>query len=84
ADALPELKKDGSLNIQEIAGTYWYKFNTEQKPLDNVNIRKALAYAIDRKGITEQITKDGSVPAMAAVPPTMFEDNKKGYFKDND
>ncbi|MDO6850777.1 peptide ABC transporter substrate-binding protein [Priestia megaterium] len=84
ADALPELKKDGSLNIQEIAGTYWYKFNTEQKPLDNVNIRKALAYAIDRKGITEQITKDGSVPAMAAVPPTMFKDNKKGYFKDND
>ncbi|TYR79512.1 peptide ABC transporter substrate-binding protein [Priestia megaterium] len=84
ADALPELEKDGSLNIQEIAGTYWYKFNTEQKPLDNVNIRKALAYAIDRKGITEQITKDGSVPAMAAVPPTMFEENTKGYFKDND
>lgn len=83
-EAIPQLKDSGKLNIQAIAGTYWYKFNTEQKPLDNVNIRKALAYAINRKGITENITKDGVIPAMAAVPPTMFEENEKGYFKDND
>ncbi|MFC3884393.1 peptide ABC transporter substrate-binding protein [Bacillus songklensis] len=83
-EAIPQLQSDKTLKIQPIAGVYWYKINTEAKPMDNLNLRKALAYAIDRKGITENITKDGSIPAMANVPPTMFPENEKGYFKDND
>jgi oligopeptide transport system substrate-binding protein len=83
-DSLPKLEEEGKLKVQPIAGTYWYKFNTEKPPLNNVNIRKALAYAIDRKAIVENIAKGGEIPAMAAVPPTMFPENKKGYFKDND
>ncbi|WP_368985583.1 peptide ABC transporter substrate-binding protein [Caldifermentibacillus hisashii] len=83
-DAIPKLKDEGILNIQPIAGVYWYKFNTEVEPLNNVNIRKALAYAINRQAIVENITKAGQIPAMAAVPPSMFPENEKGYFKDND
>jgi oligopeptide transport system substrate-binding protein len=83
-DVLPQLKDEGKLNVQPIAGTYWYKFNTEQKPLDNKNIRKALAYAIDRKAIVENITQGGQIPAMAAVPPSMMAENEKGYFADHD
>ncbi|WP_420491403.1 peptide ABC transporter substrate-binding protein [Neobacillus drentensis] len=82
-DVLPQLKADGSLHTQAIAGVYWYKFNTEKPPLNNVNIRKALAYAINRKAIVENVTQGGQIPAMAAVPPSMFEENKKGYFNDN-
>lgn len=81
-EAIPKLKKDGELNIEPIAGTYWYKFNTEKKPFNNEKIRKAFAYSIDRKALVENITKAGEVPAMAAVPPTMFSDNEEGYFKD--
>lgn len=83
-DAIKALKDNGDLNIKAIAGTYWYKFNTEKKPFNNENIRKALTYAIDRKAIVEQITQGGQIPAMAVVPPTMFAENEKGYFKDND
>ncbi|WP_339075683.1 peptide ABC transporter substrate-binding protein [Bacillus velezensis] len=85
-ESLPTLKKDGSLHVEPIAGVYWYKFNTEVKPLNNVNIRKALAYAIDRSSIVKNVTQGEQIPAMAAVPPSMkgFEDNTKGYFKDND
>ncbi|MGG1227130.1 oligopeptide ABC transporter substrate-binding protein OppA [Bacillus sp. PK3-037] len=85
-ESLPSLKKDGSLHVEPMAGVYWYKFNTEAKPLDNVNIRKALSYAIDRQSIVKNITQGEQIPAMAAVPPTMkgFEDNKEGYYKDND
>nr|WP_285846656.1 peptide ABC transporter substrate-binding protein [Priestia koreensis] len=83
-EAIPQLKDEKKLKVKTIAGTYWYKFNTEQKPLNNVNIRKALAYSIDRKAIVENITKGGQIPAMAAVPPSIFEENKKGFFKDND
>jgi oligopeptide transport system substrate-binding protein len=83
-DALPTLKDDGKLEVKAIAGTYWYKFNTEKPPLNNVNIRKALSYAINRKAIVENITQGGQIPAMAAVPPSMFPENEKGYYKDND
>ncbi len=85
-EAIPSLEKDGSLNVEPIASVYVYKFNTEQKPFDNVNIRKALTYAINRQAIVEEITQAGQLPAMALVPPTMegFKDNEKGYFKDHD
>ncbi|MCD5324688.1 MULTISPECIES: peptide ABC transporter substrate-binding protein [Pontibacillus] len=79
-EAIPSLKDEGTLNIEPIAGTYWYKFNTEKEPFNNVNIRKAFAYAIDRAGIVKSITKGEEIPAMAAVPPTMFESNEEGYF----
>lgn len=80
------IEKDGGLKIQTIAGIYNYKFNTESKPLNNANIRKALAYSINRQAIVDKITQGEQVPAMAIVPPTMegFTDNKTGYFKDHD
>ncbi|NHM32946.1 ABC transporter substrate-binding protein [Neobacillus terrae] len=83
-DALKQLKDDGKLNVKPIAGTYWFKFNTEKPPLNNVNIRKALSYAINRQAIVDNITQGGQIPAMAAVPPSMIKENKKGYYKDND
>ncbi|PRR92062.1 MULTISPECIES: peptide ABC transporter substrate-binding protein [unclassified Bacillus (in: firmicutes)] len=85
-ESLKSLKNKGNLKIQTIAGVYNYKFNTEVKPLNNANIRKALAYSINRQAIVDKITQGEQVPAMAIVPPTMegFEDNKTGYFKDHD
>ncbi|WP_243291339.1 peptide ABC transporter substrate-binding protein [Bacillus sp. FJAT-47783] len=83
-EALPKLKDEGTLEVQAIAGTYWYKFNTENEFLKSKSLRKALAYAIDRKSIVEKVTQGGQIPAMAAVPPSMFPENEKGYFKDND
>lgn len=83
-DVLPTLQDEGRLNIQAIAGTYWYKLQTEKPPLNNANIRKALAYAINRTAIVENITQGGQVPAMAIVPPSMNPDNEKGYFQDGD
>jgi len=83
-DALKQLKDDGKLNVKPIAGTYWFKFNTEKPPLNNKNIRKALSYAINRQAIVDNITQGGQIPAMAAVPPSMIKENKEGYYKDND
>lgn len=83
-DALPALKKEGTLHTQPIAGIYNYKLNTSVEPFNNANIRKAFALSIDRKSLIENVTQGGQIPAMAIVPPTMFPENEKGYFKDND
>ncbi|MFB4475227.1 peptide ABC transporter substrate-binding protein, partial [Oceanobacillus caeni] len=82
--AIPALKDEGTLNITPLAGVYYYAFNTEEEPFDNVNIRKAFSLALNRQGIVENITKGEQQPAMALVPPSIFEENNEGYFKDND
>jgi len=51
-------------------GSVWYlQFNIENKFFNNINIRKAVSMAIDRKVMVENIMKDGSQPAYAFVPP---------------
>ncbi|MGF9910345.1 peptide ABC transporter substrate-binding protein [Brevibacillus porteri] len=83
-DAMPTLKEKGLLVITPKAGTYWYEFNTEQKPFHNKKIRQAFSYAINRKDIVENITQGGELVATAVVPPTMFAENQQGLFTDND
>jgi oligopeptide transport system substrate-binding protein len=55
------------LNIME--GYLWFiSPNTKVKGLDNVNVRKALGYAIDKKALIDNVLKDGSVVADFVVP----------------
>ena len=82
--AIPAYKKDDLLNISSLAGVYYYAFNTKEAPFTNANIRKAFAMAINREGIVTNITQAEQQPAMALVPPSIFEENAKGYFNDND
>ncbi|WP_188454709.1 peptide ABC transporter substrate-binding protein [Virgibacillus oceani] len=82
--AIPALKQEGTLNVSPLAGVYYYAFNTEKEPFNNANIRKAFALSINREGIVKSITKGEQQPAMALVPPSIFEENNEGYFKDND
>lgn len=50
-------------------GTYYYAFNVTRKPLDDVRVRKALAYSVDREAITKNITRGGQLPTYALTPP---------------
>ncbi|MFJ8087369.1 peptide ABC transporter substrate-binding protein [Lysinibacillus sp. NPDC095746] len=84
-NAIDGFKKDGSLRIKDQASIYWYKFNTKDKIMNNANIRKALALAIDRQTLIDNVTKGEQKPATGMIPvavPNFTED--RGYFKDND
>ncbi len=52
-----------------IASVYYYQFNVTEKPFTNVKIRKALAMAIERQPIIDNITLGGQLPAFGFVPP---------------
>lgn len=84
-DSIDRLKADGSLNVEDYSGIYWYKLNTTDEVMKNVNIRKALALAIDRAGLIKNITKGEQQPALGIVPNAVqgFGDDE-GYFKDAD
>ena len=50
-------------------GNYFYLLNVTKPPLNDVRVRKALAYSIDREAITRHVAKGGQVPAFSLVPP---------------
>lgn len=82
--AIDTMKDAGELHISDRAGLYYYTVNHDDEVLSNVNIRKALALAIDRQSLIDNVTKSEEKPAMALVPPSMFPENEEGYFADND
>jgi len=49
--------------------SYFYRFNTSRKPVDNLLVRKALSMAIDRESIVKNVTRAGQRPAYFYSPP---------------
>ncbi len=52
--------------------TYYYGFNNEKAPFDNVLVRKAFASAIDRQSLIDYILKGGQSPAQTFTCPGIF------------
>ena len=49
--------------------TYVYRFNTTRPPFNDVRVRQALTFAIDRQRIVERVAKGGQTPAQSLTPP---------------
>jgi len=65
----------------EDALVYWIAFNTDKPVLSNQKFRKALAYAINRKSITDNIFSQSATPLMAVLPHSMSLKDEP-YFED--
>lgn len=73
-----------------IASIYYYQFNVTEKPFTNAKIRKALAMAINRQPLIDNVTLGGQLPAFGFVPPGIAgangefrNDVKDSYFTEN-
>ncbi|WP_238884882.1 peptide ABC transporter substrate-binding protein [Clostridium sp. YIM B02551] len=70
-------------------GSYYYHFNVSDnaknvnadaaKVLANVKVREALNLAVNRKDITEKVTKGGQIPAFSFVPQGITDANGKDF-----
>jgi oligopeptide transport system substrate-binding protein len=52
--------------------TYYYGFNTTKPPFDDVRVRQAFSYAIDRQKLIDTVTKGEQKPAKSFAPPGIF------------
>jgi oligopeptide transport system substrate-binding protein len=70
---LDRIKADPTLSKEYSNGTqncsYYYGFNVQKPPFDNVHIRLAFSYAIDRQSIVDNVTKAGQIPARWLTRP---------------
>ena len=71
SEQIPQIvAEDPNVIVSADTGAQFMNFNVDKAPTDNVHVRKAIAYALDRKQIVEQVLKDGSVPASGFIAPT--------------
>ncbi|WP_215083864.1 peptide ABC transporter substrate-binding protein [Exiguobacterium sp. s78] len=61
----------------------YLKFNNEDATMKNVDARKAIARAIDPKGITDTLLANGSIPTTSFIPKEFIKDaSGKDYTSD--
>lgn len=72
-----------SLSIVGNLCSYYYGFNNKRAPFDDVRVRKALSYAIDRDVITKALLGQGQKPAYFLTPEITanFEPEMPAYGK---
>jgi peptide/nickel transport system substrate-binding protein len=71
---LPALKHDPKFAVHEIVGgrVVFIGMHAGLPPLDDVRVRSALLYAVDRKAILENIMEGSAVPARGVLAPGVF------------
>ncbi len=90
-EEMARLKEEG-LQIAPYLGTYYFIFNTQQAPFDDVRVRQAFTLAINRQLLIDTVVQGNQVPAMAVVAPgnmnpvsgSDFREEGGSYFADND
>lgn len=70
---LTRLKADpataSQIQDQAILSTFWLPLNLNQKPLDNLKVRQALTFAVDRQAIVDSVLQGQGVVAHGPLPP---------------
>lgn len=71
-----EVKNNPYSISSEIAATTFCFFNNKCYPFNNINIRKAFAYALDRKDIADNFMEGGEKIAYGMIPPILLEERE--------
>lgn len=75
-DQMDRIEADPTLS-QELSNfptlcTYYWGFNTTKAPFDNVKVRQAFAYALDRQKLIDTVLKGAQTPATCFAPSGIF------------
>ncbi|MGR3176867.1 MAG: peptide ABC transporter substrate-binding protein [Candidatus Anammoxibacter sp.] len=65
------LDKRNDFHPSTYLATYFYRFNVNAHPFDDVRVRKAFSLAVNKESIVEYVTKGGEIPARTFVPVGM-------------
>lgn len=66
---MDQLRLRPDFHSSPFLGNYFIRFNVTRKPFQDKRVRLAFSMAIDKKLITEKISRAGEVPAYSFTPP---------------
>lgn len=78
-DDIPAIKSDPNVVFYQVPALNicYLAMNMEKKPFDNVLVRRAINYAINKKAIVEAFYKGIGIVAKNPIPPNMMGYNDK-------
>ena len=80
ADEIPRLMaEDTSFKILPKIGTYYYAFNMNTPVLQDVRVRKAIALAVDKDQIVNEVTRAGEIAATGYMPEGITDDKGESF-----
>lgn len=83
---IARMKQDKSINLMEMPGLNvgYLSYNVQKKPLDDVKVRQALTYAVNKDAIIKAVYQGAGVAAKNLIPPTMwgYNDDVQDYTYD--
>ena len=84
-DKIPDYRERSDSSYVQAAylGTYYYLINTDRPPVDNLLVRRALSYALDRDTLTRTVLQDTAIPAYSITPPDTLGYNPPQLFEYN-
>jgi len=80
-DSLSDLKTREDFYLFPTASLCFYSFNTQKFPLNNIKLRKALTYAMQRDELIQYVSQGEDEPALAFLPPKLHGRHQI-YFQD--
>jgi peptide/nickel transport system substrate-binding protein len=88
-DNIAQVKTTPSAVFLEQPGphVWWVTLNTKKPPFDNVLVRRAVNYAINKDALTQDILKGTGTPAVGPIPPAIgwaYTDQVTQYAYDPD
>lgn len=81
------IQKDNNFRYWEMpfTATTFMRFNETKPPFNNMALRQAISYAIDRDGIVKAVMFDHAIPAKSPFSPATgiaYNKDQKGYVTD--
>jgi len=70
---IPAYRQTPDCRVDPLLSVYFYRCNVTRPPLNDPRVRRALALALDRQGLTDNILRAGQQPALGFVPPGCAE-----------
>ena len=64
-----EQRFPGQIARNAVFATTYISFGLDSAPFDNINVRKAFQYAINRDELTSTVLKDLAIPGKSLLPP---------------
>jgi oligopeptide transport system substrate-binding protein len=68
-DLLNELRQRKDFHASPFLGNYFFRFNCTRGPFKDARVRRAFCLVVDKKLITEKISRAGEIPAWSFTPP---------------
>ena len=69
------------IRVDPWCGLYYYRFNVQRKPFDDVRVRRALALSIDRESLVKNVTLADELPAYNFTPQNLLGFMSRDTFK---